>query len=412
MSFHITCFSELVKQYPTWAELRTFLTSSAGGKLRVIAEPESPYAIVRYTKGVSDFKLPHVGAFRSVVWNTDTNRPVSVAPIKAEHNDPPTDVHLHVTDFVDGTMIQGFRPTADVSSRIATRTSMDARGTFYTTRSFAELFGDATRVVGGTEKFLDSVLSGGDFVSLVLQHPDHKTVMPIAQPRMYVTYYGSVNADGLVEMSAVSSNWPDRLVAYAPQLHESGLTFSERTHGQKMLRDLNTNYTWQGLVFQDMTSGRRWRLRNPAYVAVRALRGSEAKSVERYVRLRAQGQVKNYLGYFREENALMWAHEQKLRNVTQQLYNAYNAVNKLKTHTFKDFQVALRPHMYALHGKFLSTLPKKDAEPVLREDSPVKPVLKQTVVAYVNQLSTADQLNLLENVKDDPAAVLQPARFQ
>ena len=257
-------------------------------------------------------------------------------------------------------------------------------------------------------------------MSLVLQHPDHKTVMPIAQPRIYATYLGSVDADGVVRMSA-TSQWPDRLLAYAPQVYEEAVTFEGNKDGVKMLRDMNKSYTWQGLVFQDVASSRRWRLRNPAYVTVRALRGSEAKSTERYLRLRAQGQMKTYLGYFREENALMWAHEQKLRNVTQQLYNAYNAVNKLKTNTFKDFTVALRPHMYALHGQFLASLPKKGAEPVVREDSPVKPVLKQTVVEYVNRLALEDQLNLLENVAelrvaisdDQPvAAPAQPPRFE
>ena len=66
----MSVFSSLSNTYPTWAGLSSFLSSEEGGYLRVddYSTPEQPFALIRYVKGKSNFALPHVGAFRSVVW--------------------------------------------------------------------------------------------------------------------------------------------------------------------------------------------------------------------------------------------------------------------------------------------------------------------------------------------------------
>ena len=101
--------SVLASNYSTWETLRTHLTSPAGGSLRVIEPANSPLAVIRYTKGVSDFAAEHVPLFRSVVWNKETNLPVSVAPVKAEASMPPAGASVRVSDFVDGTMLQAWK---------------------------------------------------------------------------------------------------------------------------------------------------------------------------------------------------------------------------------------------------------------------------------------------------------------
>jgi len=388
MSYTLNCFSELVHKYPNWTDLQAYLTSAEGGKLRVITSPESPLTIIRYTKGVSDLSKEHVRAFRSVVWNTETNRPVSVAPPKAEEGEPDVDTSLYVSDFVDGTMIQAFMQAEaqpEGIPQIATRTSLGANGSFYSTRSFAELFNDAMVSVGGTATFLASVLTPGTFASFVLQHPEHRTVAPVPQARFYVTCYGSVTEDGSVQMNTHPSSWPARLSSYAPHVYEESVAFGSKKEAQQLLKHLSLGYANQGLVFQGINSVKRWRLRNPAYLVVRTLRGSESNQTERFLRLRAQRQTKEYLKYFSDESAAMWSYEQSLRAVTHRLYDAYIAVNKLKTQTFKDFHVSLRPHMYALHGHYLASVAKGAAKSVLKED----------VMAYVNSLAVPDQVNLL-----------------
>ena len=399
MSFTTNVFSELANTYSSWDALRIFLMSAEGGKLRVLASENDDLAIIRYTKGVSDFSVAHVPLFRSVVWNKVTNSPMSVAPFKALQGNPTANTPVRITDFVDGTMFHAFRTEAGV--RIATRTSLDARGTFYSSRSFADLFDDAFKTVGGTKAFLESVLFEGEFASFVLQHPEHKTVAPLAQPRVYVTYFGRCGAaqaagekDGKdLFITALPSQWPERLASFAPQVFEEEKSFADSKDAFHLMRSKSTTlgFTWQGMVFQDMASGNRWRLRNSAYVAVRTLRGSEANSLERFARLRAQGNMKKYLEHFRDESNQMWAFEQTLRQRTQELYTAYNEMNKLKTKTMKQLPYCLRPHVYALHGLYLASLPKDGTRA-----ANVTPILKERVVAYVNDLPIDEQVKLLE----------------
>ena len=391
MSFTTNSFSELKTKYSSWDSLRIFLMSEEGGKLRVLTNENEDLAIIRYTKGVSDFTVSHVPLFRSVVWDKVSNSPVSVAPFKALRGNPDAGVTLRVTDFVDGTMFHAFRTETGI--RIATRTSLDARGTFYSSRSFADLFDDAFKALGGTFLFLESFLSVGDFVSFVLQHPEHKTVSPLAQPRVFVTYVGHVSAEGDVKMSSLPNEWPERLASYAPQVFDEERSFSDSNEAFHLMRAKSTSlgFAWQGMVFQDISSGRRWRLRNAAYVAVRTLRGSEANSIERFARLRSQGNMKKYLEHFRDESNQMWAFEQTLRQRTQELYVAYNEMNKLKTKTMKQLPYCLRPHVYALHGLYLASLPKDGSRA-----ANVTPILKERVVTYVNELPVDEQVKLIE----------------
>lgn len=386
-SSSLTVFRELRSEYTTWPELQAFLTSAEGGCLRIVISKDDPtLVIVRYVKGVSDFSKAHVASFRSVVWNTETNLPVSVAPVKAQPGEPALGTPLRITDFVDGVMIQAWHGTG-TGTTLATRTSIGARGNFYSKRSFAELLEDALAPVGGTTPFLTSVLEPGQFVSLVLQHPEHKTVAEITSARLYVTGIGSIGDDGTVTITSDPSQWHQRLAAYAVALYEPSHVFADSDGAGAMLRRYALGHTWQGLVFQEVGSMRRWRMRNPAYVLVRTLRGAEANQAARFLRLRAQGQMKEYVGYFREESAAMWALEQTLRSRTQGLYDAYTNLHKAKSATMRDLPLVYRPHVYALHGQYMArfTAGQKPA-----------PVLKETVIAYVNALAAEDQQALVE----------------
>lgn len=385
MSYSISTFSELAAKYPSWEELRAHLTSAEGGSLRVV-EPTATddTAIIRYTKGISDFSIAHVPHFRSVVWNKVTNRPESVAPVKASEGLP--EDSLRVSDFAEGTMIQAWKD-ASGNLQIATRTSLGAKGTFYSSRSFAELLNESL------EFSLDSMLGPNDFISMVLQHKEHKIVAPVTKNRVFVTHYGDVAADGTVTFYYDSHTWPNNLASFEPQVYEAKASDAKAIF-QKVQ---NKSHTWQGLVFQSTTSSKRWRMRNPAYMTARALRGSEATAMERFLRLRAAGETKKYLGYFREENSTMWDLEQLLRQRTLDLYMAYCDMNKLKTKVMRELPYCFRPHVYALHGKYLSTLPK-----------PV-PVIKQTVIEYVNELSIQEQLKFLQGSLELPLAAAPDA---
>jgi hypothetical protein len=388
MSYTLSVYADLITTYPTWSSLEAYLTSEAGGKLRVIKGdgPYAPLAIIRYTKGVSNMDPEHVYAFRSVVWNTQTNRPVCVAPVKSS-SAVSDGADMQISEFLDGIMIQGFNgPDGPMT---ATRTVLGSTNKFYTNRSFAELLEDVTGTVGGTNTFL--TLPSGYFVNMLLQHPEHKTITALAQPRLYVTHFGKVDDDGTVTVMYDPSAWIDTFKPYAPRVYETVTCRGSFTEPMVKYNPSPTGHVWQGLVFQEVGSYRRYRLRTDNYKKVRALRGQESHMYERFLRLRRDQSIPNYLRYFPEDNKELWACEKSFRNLSQLLLDAYTQVFKLKKNTFKDFHVSLRPHMYALHGQYINSL--KQGEPY--------PIVYSGVVEYMNKLSLEDQKNLMRHLKDE-----------
>ena len=79
----------------------------------------------------------------------------------------------------------------------------------------------------------------------------------------------------------------------------------------------------------------------------------------------------------------MWAYEKLWRETTQELFDSYVQMNKLKQKTMKELPLPLRPHVYALHGKYLASLPTPTA------------ITKTTVIEYVNGLALEDQLKMV-----------------
>ncbi len=380
-------------QPTSWEEFKTTVAQPL--RLRVIEPAGSDYAIVRYVKEKSDMTNPLTQMFRSVVWNKVTNRPVCVAPFKAQP-DSTVSGTVQISDFVDGTMINAWRDASGI--HIATRTSLNATGTFYSDRTFAELFDEVCKPMRGRHTFLSS-LQEGDFVSMVLQHKEHKTVAPIPYNRIFVVAVGSVEEGNVVSMNFQPTQWDGRFAvfaSYAPQVYET-LQMSSKEDALAYMRNQpgSRYHTWQGIVLQSVDSSNRWRFRNPQYVVVRSLRGSEANPMARFLRLRNSGQTKQYLSYFREESNQMWAFEQTLRTRTQELYDAYVAMNKLKTKTMRDLPYCLRPHVYALHGKYLAAV-KTASENHEGITHKAEPITKQKVIEYVNDLAEEEQLKLLE----------------
>ena len=213
MSFALNHFRDLAEQYTTWEKLSDYLQSPAGGKLRIISYPADKLAIIRYVKGVSDMNSEYVRMFRSVVWSTETNRPVCVAPVKAEPSNirAPEKGRYWVSEFVDGVMVNVFR-IGDGNPQIVTRTNLGGHNTFYTKKTFGEMFREAT------PEDIDwkDVLQPNTFVSCVVQHPDHKVVSQIRALRIEVTQYGSVNTDGCVTIQVTPAGWPTSLRGLAP----------------------------------------------------------------------------------------------------------------------------------------------------------------------------------------------------
>jgi hypothetical protein len=377
-------FQTLVQRFPTWAELRPHLESAEGGKLRVIQEEGARLAVIRYVKGRSD--VNKCGPFRSVVWDTETQRPLCVAPVKAREGMPPVNKELVATeDFVDGFMVNAFLDPAG-QLRIATRSQLDGANSFYSSKTFAQLFDEALATTpfvdrDGLRQALAAYATDGTaFVSFVVQHPEHRIVVKPIAPALYVVQMGSAT-----QLSVSPLTWP------APFARLQVPSYPVRTfHSEDEVRDLlqrtsvQRGWRWQGLVFKD-TNGDRWRLRTPTYTMLRELRGSEATGVERFLRLRSEGKVMEYLKHYGEERQEFWQFEQTFRARTSEVLAAYSDVHKSHKVAFKDLPAALQPAVFQLHLKWRNELRERGFK-----------VRIQNAIDVVNHLRDFEQRRLME----------------
>lgn len=342
-------------------EMKAYLE---GEKLRVVED--EGLAVIRYEKGqeVSE----ELGAWRSVVWDTQVNVPVCVAPARAKEGLPPTGVKLSSTeDFVDGFMVNAWLSGTDV--RLATRTKVGGENTYYSEKTFGQLFEEAVaasplKTMEALRAALAGVLedvSGGvsAFVSFVVLHPEHRIVGKVGAPKLYVVHTGYSGLDGAVQIAERSVNWPEAFaklqISSYPQRQfkeeEEVKAFLESTAAER-------GWRWKGLVFKDGVGG-RWRMCSATYLKLRQLRGSEATALERFFRLRAQRKVVDYLKHYTEERDQFWQYETEMRAKTADVLAAYTDVHKAHAVTFKELPEALRPAVFLLHSLWRDKLREK-----------------------------------------------------
>ena len=368
--FTVDFQNTLIAKYPTWTELEAFLSSEAGGHFRIVGSGR--YRVIRYEKKSTDMKSPLVNWMRSTIWDTEANLPVCVSPTKAKEDEVPpigSDLPL-IQDFMDGTMINMFLPAFDEATGVqppptlATRSQIGAGGNFYSQRSFAELFTDALKDTNLVQLGLNVRHSFKDvknvhayFASFLLQHPEHRVVSKVDQARIYLVHTGYVTKDGHTAIEDISELHaePELAALALPQYHMNG--FNTVPDYQSFLNtQLNTKgWFWQGLTFKDV-NGNRWRTRNSKYLVLRALRGSEALPLDRWLRLRSEGKVLEYLKHYAEERAMFWDFEQRFRALTLAVYAGYVDVHKAHAKKLTDLPKNVSPCVFRLHAHYLEHL--------------------------------------------------------
>jgi hypothetical protein len=364
MTFTVTLFKELLDQYSSWDALRSFLESYEGGKLRII-DCGSNLFLIRYEKGISNFNVPATGWFRSVVWDSVTNRPLCVAPPKAQEGPPSETSDSVYEEFHEGVMINAFLKDGQV--RLATRSKLDATGTFYSARSFQSLLMDTGMTLEAIQTLLTESQAG--FVSLLLQHPEHRLVRHITQPKAIVIHTGSVAESGLVSfkntVEPLSKPADLPLDVWARQLAE------------------RNGWQFQGIVIKQGPT--RFRIRSSAYTMVRTMRGDSPRLDVRFLKLRQQKMMETYLFYYPEEKELMDQLERLTRQLTQQLYNFYVCTHIKHSIKFADLPPQWKTHIYALHSYFLGNLKPRGFF-----------IRKQEVIQYMNNLPIPRLLHLFK----------------
>lgn len=390
MSFKIevNVFRDLIVKYPTWEDLQNFLESEEGGLFRVTDKDKNGFCLIRYEKGSTKMDLPHSKWFRSVVWNTTTNQPVCVAPPKVSDQDfnyktlqDIKDAGIICQEQYEGFMINCFRIVGDTQLYITSRSKLNATGKFYSEKSFRKLFIEAymntTECSHNSEFTIQHLLHPDSsknevatFFSFLVQHKDHRIVKPNSANRVYLIHSGVVYNDGSVEIIDSPETVKDQLNiqnilleqkqatgSYAMIASQANEINGEVTEVQKWIKMymLNRDWTFQGLVFKDKY-GNRWRFRSEKYGAIKTLRGNSSNISERFAQLYTQNLVSKYLEYYSEDLAPITVHMILMDVIVKMLYDNYVDIHITKTKKIDDIDKMFHPHLYSIHGIYLTHL--------------------------------------------------------
>lgn len=384
--------------YNSWNDLKEWLTSEAGGLLRVVEPKDSDYALVRYTKGQSNFELAHTRWCRSVVVHKESRRPVSVAPPKSDEVTDDTVTQATIAEeFVDGTMLNVFQD-GENEVRVATRSRLGADNKFYMNGpTFREMLEDALKVsqVPSMKDLLANdacemnANSTSTFTSVVVQHASNRIVKVVGAPSFVIVHQGWVSENGTVyieenaENFGVNSSKEDLDVEVQPYNLES-VRAAKSIKDWVATQSAERGFGWQGVVLKD-GQGHRWRVRSDVYETVRKLRGNESTYEERYARLRKYRSLEQYLAFFPEDRDTLYEIEGRLRKNTRQLSQLYADVFRQRSSPYHELPWPYKHHVSVLHNLFKDTLREQKKKVDLAE-----------VIHYVNGLSMEDTVNMMK----------------
>ena len=375
-TFENTIYGQLIKEYPDFQSLRTYLESDEGGLFRIVDNDfDNDLCIIRYEKGVSIMDLPHSKWFRSVVWNTCMNRPVCVAPPKSSSAPFPYSscfdasyYGMRCEEQLDGVMINCFYVAGNPQLYISTRSSLHATGHFYSPTPFRTLFMQAylnTEEKEGLEEKMQQDVSMdkpivrkgqyATYYSFLLQHKEHRIVKKNENNCVVLIQKGIVLHDGRIVIEDSPSTFRGE-----PNMHEFTIPKTTQPINEWFLQYFNQQpYDFQGVVFKDAT-GNRWRMRTEKYKMVKSLRGNQAGDMERYSQLYVQNLQYTYLEYYPEDAMSFALQNACMTTIIELIYRTYVEMHIVKSKSTPEILETVdkmyHPHLYALHGLYIGQL--------------------------------------------------------
>lgn len=348
------------------------------------------YRILRYNKdNLNKTDYNTIGLFRSVIYKDD--RLVSYAPPKSIDytmfkDQVPLSQIISMEEHIDGTMVNVFWDGD--SWEIATRSSVGGEVSFFSddsidgNHSFRWMFLDAiatneSNAPSSEKDFFSSFDNMPKFycLSFVLQHPKNRIVVPFDKPSLYLVKTFDLSEKGVVtdvpifDVSEMLPGW----VKQPPRIY-STLEELEKNMTSGVLDHTTVGAMIYGV---DSITGNivRTKIRNSTYEIVRQLRGNQPKLKYRYLMLRNEGKVTDYLTYYPEHKEQFSIYREQIHEFTYNLYSSYVSCYIKKFAPLKNYPDKYRTHMFKLHELYKFQLVQMK-----------KFVTKNVVVDYVNKL--------------------------
>lgn len=384
------------------------------------------YSIIKYDKrgmGVTYEDYKTIGMLRSVVVDED-GKIVCYSPPKSLYVTEELEKHFdannimsdlseantnewYAEEFVEGTMINLFYSQAAGGEgwEIATKNTIGGNALFYSPKNpkeeieiresdtFRNMFFDTCAKIG----FNYENLPRDVVYSFVLQHPKNRIVLPITTPSIYLIAVYRISQDNdkpeIIQHSRGgflknSINCENIKTPKTLSLNEQGgsedYTFK---NFKKEYASMNSAYNMMGVVFYNMVTGQRMKLRNPMYEMVKNIRGNEQKLQLQYLTLRHGGRVADYLKSFPEYKNDFSYYRSQVHSFTRNLHQNYLDCFVFKKKPFAEYPPQYKKHMFVLNKKYIEEL---------RENK--NSVTFNYVVEFVNRLDPGSLLFSLNYV--------------
>ena len=342
------------------------------------------YYIIKYDKtalGMTQEDFTSIGLLRSVVVDESGNI-VSYSPPKSLNINSDRELHFNnnnilsptdkdntnewdVEEFVEGTMINLFYSVKGGGWEIATKSTVGGNVTFFSPENpkdnieirekdtFRNMFFETCAKIGiEYEKFPK------DFMySFVLQHPKNRIVLPITEAKIYLIGLYMINQDTL-EVNHMNRAGFVKTYCNNQVLTPKSLFSTEYTVAgfAKEFASMNSPYNMMGIVFNNMITGERMKMRNPNYEMVKNAKGTENKLLLQYLSLRHGGCVAEYLKTFPEYKADFSVYRNSVHAFTKNLHQNYLDCFVFKKKPFGEFPPQYKKYMITLNKKYIDEL--------------------------------------------------------
>ncbi|BAT21979.1 hypothetical protein [Yellowstone lake mimivirus] len=270
-------------------------------------------------------------------------------------------------EFIEGTMINVFwhAETWDFS----TKSVLGGKNKFYTNaKTFKMMFDDACKETNLNIETLDKTKC----YSFVLQHPENRIVIPYDKPHLYlISVYcikNSFDELGVTNNVVIEHTHPLELQKWEcwektsikfPNIFDlSKISISTMIY-EHACPNGNTPFDIVGIIFYNVKTGNRTKVRNITYEKVKQLRGNQPTLEYQYLCLRQENNVSEFLKYYPETKPYITICRNKLHLFTKDLFTNYISCFIKKEKKLIEYSGKHKCHMYNLHKLYTLELKSK-----------------------------------------------------
>lgn len=359
----------------------------------------SRFSIYRYNKDQTPIsQYGDVKHYRSLVVDASKEPEVLVCPSPVrsmslkDFSHSVDNANIFYEEIIDGVMINLFFDKEENKWLMATRSEVGGKNKFYldtSAKTFGELFADGCRAC---ELDLDTskcLLPQQYQYSFVLEHPEHRIVRPVAEPRLYLIEAYEILDPVKKDVRTININ--DKSEPIYRELEKISklryprmLSYKSPEDLERVLKQGKHPYHFAGVMAKDYQNSRRMKVRNPVYEDVKQLRGNHSKKQYLYLTLRQNGNLSTYLKYYPEDGDVFQKYRAQLHEFTDKCYNFYVECFIKKKQHVNEYPEQYKMVMTQLHTMYLKNYVDNKGF-----------IAKQDVIGLINKMPPARQMYLL-----------------